>query len=72
MLIMNKLGEEYGDWFGYPKHSPVGRFVALGEYLVELCEIPGHDEWFDAAKDAYLKWKAGHHMDTTPPLSLKA
>jgi len=71
MLINNSLGEEYGDWFGWPKHQPIGRYVALGEYVVELCEIEPHDEWFDAAKDAYLKWKEALHVTTTPPPKLK-
>ena len=59
--------DEYRDWFGYPDHGGFGRYVALGEYIVELCEIEPHDEWFDAAKDAYLKWKEVHHFTTTPP-----
>lgn len=70
MLINNKLGEEYGDWFGWT--SGFGRYVALGEYIVELCENEPHDEWFDAAKAAYLKWKEAHNITTTPPPNLKA
>jgi hypothetical protein len=69
MLIANQLGEEYGKWFGWPEHSPIGRHIALGEYITELCELEPHDEWFDAAKDAYQKWKKVHHVDTTPPPS---
>jgi hypothetical protein len=68
-LIANQMGKEYGDWFGFPEHSPVGRHLAIGEYIVELCEIDRHDEWFDAAKDAYLKWKETHNMTMTPPQS---
>lgn len=58
--INNELGAEYGRWFGFPIHSPVGRYLALGEYLVELCKFEPHDEWFDSAKAAYLKWKEEH------------
>jgi hypothetical protein len=72
MLIANQMGKEYGDWFGFPEHSPVGRHLAIGEYIVELCEIEPHDEWFDAAKDAYLKWKKLHQMTMTPPPNVKA
>ena len=72
MLINNSLGEEYSDWFGFSKIRPIGRYVALGEYIVELCENEPHDEWFDAAKDAYLKWKEVHRVTTTPPPSHKA
>jgi hypothetical protein len=72
LLILNRLGEEYGDWYGWPKHTPPSRFLALGEFIVELCEIEPHEEWFDAAKEAYLKWKKLHHQDITPPPNLKA
>jgi hypothetical protein len=44
----------------------------LGEYIVELCENEPHDEWFDAAKEAYLKWKKARGYDNTPPPSNKA
>jgi hypothetical protein len=71
MLIANKLGEEYRDWYGWPEHSNYGRHLALGEYIVELCEIEPHDEWFDAAKEAYLKWKKERGYDNTPPPSYK-
>lgn len=64
MLINNSLGEEYGAWFG----QPVGRYLALGEYIVELCENDPHDEWFDAAKEAYLKWKKAHGYGDLGPL----
>lgn len=67
MLINNSLADEYRNWFGYPESGGFGRYVALGEYIVELCEIEPHDEWFDAARDAYLKWKEVHHVTTTPP-----
>jgi hypothetical protein len=67
MLINNSLADAYKDWFGWPEHSGFGRYVALGEYIVELCENEPHDEWFDAAKTAYLKWKETHHITTTPP-----
>lgn len=69
MLIANQMGKEYGDWFGFPEHSPVGRNLAIGEYILELCEEPGHDEWYDAAKAAYLKWKEVHNMTMTSPPS---
>jgi hypothetical protein len=44
----------------------------MGEYIVELCEIEPHDKWFDAAKEAYLKWKKARGYDNTPPRSNKA
>ena len=69
MLICNQLGVEYGNWYGWPSHTPVGRYIALGEYITELCELDPHDEWFDAAKDAYQKWKKVHGIDNTPPPS---
>ena len=69
MLINNSLGEEYRTWYGWPEHTTFGRYLALGEYIVELCEEPGHDEWFDAAKEAYLKWKAERGYKNTPPPS---
>ena len=64
--INNELGDEYRKWYGWPEGTTYGRYVALGEYIVELCENEPHDEWFDAAKDAYLKWKKGHGYDNTP------
>ena len=72
MLINNSLGEEYRNWYGWPEHTNYGRYVALGEYIVELCENEPHDEWFDAAKEAYLKWKKARGYDNTPPPSNKA
>src|ERR1039458_9132541 len=43
MLINNSLGEEYRNWYGWPEHTNYGRYVALGEYIVELCENEPHD-----------------------------
>ena len=71
MLINNSLGDEYRNWYGWPKHTTYSRYLALGEYIVELCEIEPHDEWFDVAKDAYLKWKKARGYDNTPPPSYK-
>ena len=71
MLINNSLAEEYRNWYGWPEHTNYGRYLALGEYIVELCEEPSHDEWFDAAKEAYLKWKKARGYDNTPPPSNK-
>jgi hypothetical protein len=67
MLINNNIGEEYREWYGWPEGSNYGRYLALGEYIVELCEEPSHDEWFDAAKEAYLKWKKERGYTNTPP-----
>jgi len=67
MLIINSLGEEYRNWYGWPEQMNYGRHLALGEYIVELCEEPIHDEWFDAAKEAYLKWKKERGYDNAPP-----
>ena len=69
MQINNDLGDEYRKWFGFPERGSFGPNVALGEYIVELCEFTPHDEWFDAAKDAYLKWKKAHGIETKPPLT---
>jgi hypothetical protein len=69
MLINNSLAEEYRKWYGWPEGTTFGRYLALGEYIVELCENEPHDEWFDAAKDAYLKWKKAHGYDNNPPRS---
>ena len=71
MLINNELGEEYRRYYGWPEEHPFGRYPALGEYIVELCEVEGHDNWFDAAKDAYLKWKKERGYTNTPPPSHK-
>jgi len=59
--------EEYGRYLGWPEHTPVGRYIALGEYLTELCEIEPHDEWFDEAAAAYQKWKKERGITLTPP-----
>jgi hypothetical protein len=67
IFINNSLGEEYRDWWGWPEHNQPGRSIALGEYIVELCDLPGHDKWYDDAKDAYLEWKKVHGHTTTPP-----
>lgn len=66
MQINNELGQEYNRWFGVPEGQGIGRYVALGEYITELCEFEGHDSWFDAARDAYQQWKKTHHIKTTP------
>jgi len=65
--ILNKLAEEVGGFHGWPKRSPPGRYIALGQCLTDLCEIPGHDEWFDAAKVAFAKWMADRNQTMTPP-----
>jgi hypothetical protein len=50
MAIANKLGEEYGDWYGWT--SGFGRYVALGEYILEETgsDLP-HDEWLMVARE---------------------
>jgi hypothetical protein len=67
MLIANKLADEYRDWYGWPEHAGFARNVALGEYILELCEFDVHDEWLDDAKEAFLKWKKSHNVGTAPP-----
>jgi hypothetical protein len=70
MAIASKLGEEYGDWYGWT--SGFGRYVALGEYILEETgsDLP-HDEWLMVAREAFLKWKKDHNISTAPPANLK-
>lgn len=70
MAIVNKLGGEYGDWYGWT--SGFGRYVALGEYILEETESDQqHDEWLMVAREAFLKWKSDHRIETAPPPNLK-
>ena len=69
--IANELGAEYGAWFGWS--SGFGRYVALGEYILEQTEAnPTADKWLLDARESFLKWKQDHHIDTKPPHNLKA
>jgi hypothetical protein len=71
MEIINQLGEEYAAWFGWT--SGLGRNVALCEYILEITESDHlHDEWLMTAREAFLKWKHDHCIDTTPPPNLRA
>lgn len=69
--IVNKLGHEYGAWYGWTEGF--GRYVALGEYILEETEssLP-HDEWLMEARKSFLKWKRVHDIGTAPPSNLKA
>lgn len=68
--IVNQLADEYGAWYGWT--SGFGRYVALGEYVLEETEsdIP-HDKWLMDARESFLKWKKVHHIETTPPPNLR-
>lgn len=65
MAIANELGAEYGSWYGWT--TGIGRYVALGEYILEeTASDQPHDEWLMAAREAFLKWKEVHHITMTP------
>jgi hypothetical protein len=71
MKIANELAAEYGAWNGWT--TGIGRYVALGEYILEETESDQlHDEWLMAAREAFLKWKKVHGITMTPPPNLKA
>lgn len=64
--IANQLADEYGAWYGWT--SGFGRYVALGEYVLEETESDmSHDQWLMDARESFLKWKKVHHIETTPP-----
>jgi hypothetical protein len=64
--IVNQLGEEYAAWYGWT--GRFGRYVALGEYILEETESDlTHDKWLMDARESFLKWKKVHHIDTAPP-----
>jgi hypothetical protein len=66
MKIANELAAEYGAWYGWT--SGIGRYVALGEYILEETESDQpHDEWLMVAREAFLKWKEVHGITMTPP-----
>ncbi len=70
-VIVNQLADEYGDWYGWTEGF--GRYVALGEYILEETEsgLP-HDQWLMAARESFLKWKKDHHIETAPPANRRA
>lgn len=71
MMIANELATEYGAWYGWT--TGIGRYVALGEYILEETESDQpHDEGLMAAREAFLKWKKTHGITMTPPPNLKA
>lgn len=68
--IVNQLGEEYAAWYGQPGF---GRYAALGEYILEETDSDRHhDAWLMAAREAFLKWKKDHQIETDLPANLKA
>jgi len=71
MAIVNQLGAEYGAWYGWTEGF--GRYVALGEYILEETEsdLP-HDKWLMDARESFLKWKKDHHIETAPPANRRA
>lgn len=63
--IVNQLGVEYGAWYGWPNNF--GRYVALGEYILEETESDKpHDKWLMDARESFLKWKAEADPDGPP------
>lgn len=69
--IANQLGEEYGQWYGWT--VPIGRYMALGEYILEETESDQpHDKWLMEARESFLKWKKDYHPDTAPPANRRA
>jgi len=68
VLVVNKLADEYADWFEWPENAGFGRNVALGEYMVEQVDFGLSEPWMVEAKAAYLKWRKDHpEIQTTPP-----
>jgi hypothetical protein len=69
--ILNQLADEYGKWYGWT--TGFGRYVALGEYILEETESETpHDKWLMDARESFLKWRKENHIDTAPPASLRA
>ena len=69
--IVNELANEYAAWYGWILGS--GRYVALGEYILEETEGDTvHDQWLMDARESFLKWKKDHHIETSPPANRKA
>jgi hypothetical protein len=65
--LLNQMEEEQAAWFGWT--FGIGKYVALGEYILELTESDQpHDSWLMDARKSFLKWKEVHRVDTaTPP-----
>ena len=69
--IVNQLGDEYGTWYGWT--CGFGRYVALGEYILEETESDQpHDDWLMDARKSFLKWKKDHNIKTDPPTNRRA
>jgi len=69
--IVNQLADEYANWFG--RTEGVGRYVALGEYILEETESDQpHDKWLMEARESFLKWKKEHHIEIAPRTNRKA
>jgi hypothetical protein len=69
--IVNQLGNEYAAWYGWARGF--GRYVALGEYILEETESDQpHDKWLMDARESFLKWKKDQHIATASPANLKA
>ena len=62
--IVNQLAEEYAAWYG--RTEGFGRYVALGEYILEETEsAQSHDKWLMDARESFLKWKQDHHISVS-------
>ncbi len=72
--IVNQLGDEYGNWYGWPEGATFGRYVALGEYILEETQSDQpHDRWLMEAREAFLRWKKENpHISTAPPKNRRA
>jgi hypothetical protein len=69
--IVNQLGDEYGAWYGWT--GGFGRYVALGEYILEETESDHpHDDWLMEARKSFLKWKKDNNIKTDPPTNRRA
>jgi hypothetical protein len=63
--IANQLAEEYANWYG--RTEGFGRYVALGEYILEETESDQHhDKWLVEARESFLRWKKDQHVETGP------
>jgi hypothetical protein len=70
--IVNQLGEEYANWYGR-RLEGVGRYVALGEYILEETESDQHhDKWLMEARESFLRWKKDQHIETGPSANRRA
>jgi len=69
--LLSQMRDEQMAWFGWT--DGMGRYVALGEYVVELTDSDEpHDSWLMDARKSFLEWKKDHDIRLTPPANRKA